>query len=71
MNDFNNQEKFVDTTGAIRSRKSNDRQYNGLTKKDKRTNNDLQTLQKTTDRATRILLKTGDELLGSSLVCRL
>jgi hypothetical protein len=37
MNDFNNQEKFVDTTGAIRSRKSNDRQYNGLTKKDKRT----------------------------------
>jgi hypothetical protein len=38
MNDFNNQEKFVDTTGAIRSRKSNDRQYNGLTKKDKRTN---------------------------------
>ena len=42
MNDFNNQEKFVDTTGAIRSRKSNDRQYNGLTKKDKSTNNDLQ-----------------------------
>ena len=36
-------EKFEDTKGVIRSRKSKkDRQYNGQIKKDKRTNNDLQ-----------------------------
>ena len=33
-------EKFKDVKGVIRSRKSNDRQYNGQTKMDKKTNND-------------------------------
>jgi len=42
------QEKFEDTKGAIRSRKSNDRQYNSEKKKNKMTNNDVQnTTQKT------------------------
>jgi len=36
-------EKFADTKGVIRSRKSKkDKQYIGQTKKGKRTNNDLQ-----------------------------
>jgi len=48
----------------IRSRKSKkDRQNNGPRKQDKKTNNDLQNItQKTKDRATRTLLKTGGEL---------
>ena len=33
-------EKFKDAKGVIRSRKSNDRQYNGQTKMDKKTSND-------------------------------
>jgi len=37
------QEEFEDTNGIIRIRKSKDRQYNGQKKKDKTTNNDLQT----------------------------
>ena len=46
--------------GVIRNRKSKDRQYKGLKKKDKRTNSDLQnTTHKTKNRATRILLKSG------------
>jgi hypothetical protein len=40
--------------GVIRSRKSKDRQYNGRTKKDNRTNNDLQTnTEKPKERATK------------------
>jgi len=35
-------EKLKDTKGVIRGRKSTDRQHNGQTKKDKRTNNSLQ-----------------------------
>ena len=35
-------EKFEYTKGVIRNRKSKNRQYNGQTEKDKRTNNDLQ-----------------------------
>ena len=48
-------ERFEDTKRAIRSRKSKkDRQYNGQTKKDNRTNNYLQNIsEKTKDRATR------------------
>jgi len=38
-------EKFEDTKGVIRIRKSEkNRQYNDQTKKDKRTNNDLQNI---------------------------
>jgi len=38
-------EKFEDTKGVIRIRKSKkDRQHNGQKKKDKRTNNDLQNI---------------------------
>ena len=33
------EEKFKDVKGEIRSRKSKDRQYNGQTKKDKKTYN--------------------------------
>jgi hypothetical protein len=36
------QEKFEDTKGVIRNRKSYDRRHNGQMKKRKRTNNDLQ-----------------------------
>ena len=40
--------KSVDTKGVIKSYKSNDRQYNGQKKTDKRTNNDKQnTTEKT------------------------
>ena len=37
-------EEFVDTKGVIRIRKSKDRQRNGQKKKDKRANNDLQSI---------------------------
>ena len=37
-------EKFEDTKGSIRGRKSMDRQHNGQMKKDKRTNNNLQNI---------------------------
>jgi hypothetical protein len=49
------QEEFEDTKGVIRIHKSKkDRQYNSQKKKDKRTNNDLQsTTQKTKDWVTR------------------
>jgi len=54
------QEKFQDTKGVIRSSKS---------KKDRRTNNDLQSItQKSKDRATRTSLKTGRELRFSGRV---
>ena len=40
-----------------------DRHYNGQSKKDKRTNNDLQNIKpKTKDQATRTALKSADEL---------
>ena len=50
--------------GVIRIRKSKkDRQHNGQNKKDKRTNNDLQSItHNTKDRVTLIPLKTGGEL---------
>ena len=50
------QEKFEDTKGVIRSRKSKDRQCNCQTKKDKRTNTDLQNI---TERNTNPTKKTG------------
>ena len=58
------QKEFEATKVVIRIRKSkDDRQYNGQMKMDKRTNNDLQNIiQKTTDRATKTLLKTWSEL---------
>jgi hypothetical protein len=34
-------EKFEDTEGQMRSRKSKDRQHNGQKKKNKKTNNDI------------------------------
>ena len=37
--------QFEDTKGVIRIRKSKDRQHNGQTKKDKKTNNDLQSIR--------------------------
>ena len=50
--------KITKVKGAIRARKSQDRQYNGQQKKDKRTSNDVQnTTQKTKDQAIRIPLK--------------
>jgi Ni,Fe-hydrogenase I large subunit len=52
--------KFKDTKVVmIRSHKSMDRQCNGKKKKDKRTNNDLQTLHRkqTKDQATRTSLR--------------
>ena len=53
-------EELADTKGVFRIRKSEDRQHNDQKKNDKRTNNDLQNIaQKTTDRVTRIPLKTG------------
>jgi putative hemolysin len=53
--------EFEDTNGAIKIRKK-DRQCNGQEKKDKRTNNDLQsTTHKVKDQATR----TGDEHMCS------
>ena len=41
---FTQTEEFEDTKGAIRIRKSKDRQPKGQKKKDKRTNNDLQNM---------------------------
>ena len=47
---------------VIRIRKQKDKQHNGQKKKNKRTNNDIQsTTQKTKDRSTRTLLKTGSK----------
>ena len=40
----NNKDQFEDTKRVIESRKSKDRQHKVQKKKDKRTNNDLQTL---------------------------
>ena len=55
--------EFEDTNGVLRIRKSKDRQHNDQMKKDNRTNNDLtNSTQKTTDRATRTPLKTGEKL---------
>jgi len=53
------QEKFDDTKGVIRNRKSkNGRQYNDQKKMDKSTNNDSQNItHKTKDRITRAPLK--------------
>ena len=58
------QEEFEDTKVVIRFRKSKkDRQHNDQTKKEKRTNNDLQNIKhKTKDRATRTPQITGSEL---------
>lgn len=48
------QDKFEDTNGVIRNRKSKDRQYNVKKKRDKQVHNGLQnTKQETTDQATR------------------
>ena len=64
-----------DTKGAIRSRKSTDRQHNDLNKINKGTNNDLQnTKQKTKDRPTQTTLKPGNVLrcsgrISSSYTC--
>jgi hypothetical protein len=62
-NFLNFQAIVEDTKGVTRLRKSKkDRQHNGQKKKNKTANNDLQnTSQKTKDRVTRILLKTGGE----------
>ena len=62
------QEKFKDTTVTIRICKSKKyRQHNGQTKKDKRTNNDLQNMkQKTKDRVTRTPLKNRVIRMGKS-----
>jgi len=53
-------DELEDTKGVIRIRKSKNRQHNDQKKKYKRKNVDLQnTVQKTNDRVTRTLLKTG------------
>jgi len=58
-----------DTKGAIRSRKSTDRQHNDLNKINKGTNNDLQnTTQKAKERSTRTTLKPGDVLRCSGRI---
>ena len=64
--------KFEDTKGVIRNRKSKKNiQYNDQKKNDKRTNNDIQnTTQKTNDRSTRIPINTGGELRCSGKGCR-
>jgi len=64
------QDEFEDTRGVILICKLKKyRQYNGQQKKDQRTNYNLQnTKQKTNDRATRIPLKTGNELSWSGRV---
>jgi len=52
-------EEFEDTNGVIRIRISKkNRQHNDQKKKHKRTNNDLQNIHKTNDRATRTPLKS-------------
>ena len=54
------EKRFNDNKGAIRNRKSKERQYNGRKKKVKRTSNDIQnTTQKTEDGATRTQLTKG------------
>ena len=56
-------ERFEDTKEVIRNRNLKDRQHNGQTKRNKKTNNDLQnSTQKTQARVTRTQLKTGGEL---------
>ena len=60
---FKTEEEFEDTKGVIRIRKSKDREHNRQTKRDRRTNNDLQnTTHKTKDRVTRTPLNTGCEI---------
>ena len=55
--------EIEDTKEVIRIRISKDTQHKGQKKKDKRTNNDLQSItHKTKDRTSRTPLKTGDEL---------
>jgi hypothetical protein len=54
-----------DTKGAISSRKSTDRQHNGLNKIDKGTNSDLQS---TTQKTTQTTLKPGDVLRCSGRI---
>ena len=64
------QDEFEDTKRVIRIRiwKKNI-QHNGQTKKDKRTNNDIQNVhKKTKDRVTPTLLKSGGELRCSGRV---
>ena len=52
------QEQFKGTKEVIRILKSNNRHHNGQKKKDKRTNNDLQSItHKTKDRVTRVPLR--------------
>ena len=61
--------EFEDSKWIIRIHISKDRQYNGKTKKDKRTNNNLQnTTNKTKDRATRTTLNSGGELRCSGML---
>jgi hypothetical protein len=64
------QDELNDTKLIIRISKSNDRQHSGQRKKDKRTNNDLQTSHRTKDGVTRTPLKTGDQFLQASLVIK-
>ena len=55
---LSHQKSFEDSKGIIRSRKSKDRQYNGQTKNDKRTNSDVQIITlNTEDQAKRTQLK--------------
>jgi len=62
-------EKFEDTNGVIRSRKSKDKQHNDQRKKHKRSGDDLLNItQKTNDRAMQTPLKTGGELRCSRTV---
>ena len=63
------QEKFEDTTGVIRIRKSKkDRRY-GQNENDKRINNNLQnTTEKTKNRVMQTSLKTGCEFMCSGRV---
>ena len=67
----NELDKFEVTNEVSRNRKSKkNRQYNGKKNTDKRTNNDLvkKTIQKTTDRATCLLLKPEGELINFACV---
>jgi hypothetical protein len=57
---FQIREKFQDIKVVIISRKSKDKQHKDRKKKDRRTDNDLQTItQNNKERATRVRLKTG------------
>ena len=63
------QKRVEDSKWIIRIHISKDRQYNGKTKKDKRTSNNLQnTTNKTKDRATRTTLNSGSKLRCSGMV---